>query len=166
MPVKKKVAKKNVTKKTVANKPTQQKMVDFNTAITRFWTKYAEINGTAQRSEYWFAVLFVLLVNFVFSLFARVPFVGFLYWVWSIAIFIPGLTLTARRLHDVGLSAKWLLAFWLGILLGFVFMLMGYFSVLFVFLAEVSWVVSGIVGIFLVIISLLPSKFKDNPYRK
>ncbi len=162
MPVKKST-KKVVKKQT---KPTQQKMIDFNTAVNRFWTKYAEINGTAQRSEYWFAVLFVLLVNFVFSLFTRVPFVGFLYWVWSIAIFIPGLTLTARRLHDVGLSAKWLLAFWLSILLGFVLMLMGYFSVFFVFLAEVSWVVSGVIGIFLVIISLLPSKFKDNPYRK
>ena len=101
-----------VKKKTV-QRLEQQKMVDFGTAVTRFWTKYAEFDGVAQRSEYWFAVLFIFLVEFVFDLLVNaIPFMGILYWVWSFAIIIPCLSVTARRLHDAGFSATWLLALW------------------------------------------------------
>ena len=151
MPVKKS-AKKVVKKQT---KPTQQKMVDFNTAVKRFWTKYAEFDGTAQRSEYWFVVLFLFLVEMAFTvLTSAIPFVGLLYWVWSLAIIIPCLSLGARRLHDAGFTTKWLLFFWGCVLLG-----------LFAF-SLILWPLAAAIGIFLFVVSLLPSKLKDNPYRK
>ena len=160
MPVKK--SAKKVVKKT-----TQQKMVDFNTAVKRFWTKYAEFDGTAQRSEYWFTVLFLFLVEMAFTvLTSAIPFVGLLYWVWSLAIIIPCLSLSARRLHDAGFSAKWLVAFWACLLFGFGLVFLGKFTVMFFLLSELLLIASGIIGIFLFITSLLPSKFKDNKYRR
>ena len=157
MPVKKKVVKKL----------DQQKMVDFGTAVTRFWTKYAEFDGVAQRSEYWFAALFIFLVELVFNLLVNaIPFMGILYWMWSFAIIIPCLSLGARRLHDAGFSAKWLLALWGAVLMGFVFLIGGKLSLMFIFLAEALWVVAGGITIFLFVVSLLPSKTKNNPYRR
>lgn len=153
-----------VKKKTV-QRLEQQKMVDFGTAITRFWTKYAEFDGVAQRSEYWFAVLFIFLVEFVFDLLVNaIPFMGILYWVWSFAIIIPCLSVTARRLHDAGFSAKWLLALWGAIILGFVLLVGGKLSLLFVFSAEAAWIIAGGIAIFLFVVSLLPSKKQNNPY--
>lgn len=157
MPVKKKVVKKLE----------QQKMVDFGTAVTRFWTKYAEFDGVAQRSEYWFAVLFLFIVEFVFNLLVNaIPFMGILYWVWSFAIIIPCLSIAARRLHDAGFSAKWLLALWGAIILGFVLLVGGKLSLLFVFLSETALIAAGGIAIFLFVVSLLPSKMKNNPYRR
>ena len=157
MPVKKKVVKKTE----------QQKFVDFGTAVTRFWTKYAEFDGAAQRSEYWFAVLFLFLVecglNFLVD---SIPFMGILYGMWSVAIIIPCLSLSARRLHDAGFSAKWLLGFWGTILLGIMVLMFGKVSMVFMLLAEALWVVAGGFAIFLFVTSLLPSKTKDNPYLK
>lgn len=144
--------------KKVANKQarqTQQKMVDFNTAVKRFWTKYVEFDSVAQRSEYWFVVLFLFLVGFVFNVLMKlIPFVGFLYWVWLLATVIPWLSLSARRLHDAGFSAKWLLALWGCTLLWF-----------FMFPLVLLPFVAGL-GVFLFVVTLLPSKFQNNPYRK
>lgn len=144
--------------KKVANKQarqTQQKMVDFNTAVKRFWTKYVEFDSVAQRSEYWFVVLFLFLVGFVFNVLMKlIPFVGFLYWVWLLATVIPWLSLSARRLHDAGCSAKWLLALWGCTLLWF-----------FMFPLVLLPFVAGL-GVFLFVVTLLPSKFQNNPYRK
>lgn len=157
MPVKKKVVKQQE----------KQKMVDFRTAVKRFWTNYTNFDGVAQRSEYWFAVLFLFVADLLLDLLGMaLPLMGFLYWLWCLVIFIPCLSLGARRLHDAGFTAKWLLYFWGTICLGFLLLCMGYFSLLFVLLAEAAWVIAGGIGIFLLVVSFLPSKLKNNPYRK
>ena len=67
--------------------------------------KYATFDGRASRSEYWFFVLF----NFIFSFAAQIVdgvLFGFtvLGAIYSLAMFIPSLAVTARRLHDTGRS--------------------------------------------------------------
>ena len=59
---------------------------------------YADFNGRARRSEYWYFALFNLIISFV---------IGFTFGV--IAVFIPGLAVSVRRLHDIGRSGWWLL---------------------------------------------------------
>ena len=152
-----------------------QKMVDFGTSISRFWNKYIDFNGVAQRSEYWFAALFLFLVEFLLKVFSFVPFFGAIHWLWSIAIFIPCLSITFRRLHDAGFSAKWLfgllavpvLAFvlsWLIIVVtpGAIYdkwagVALLYFMIMIMFV---------LYSLFWIIIGLFPSKFKNNKYRK
>ena len=155
MPVKK-------TKK-IVKKPTQQKMVDFGTAITRFWTKYADFGGTAQRSEYWWAVLFLILVEVFLRVLYFLPLMDVAILLWTLVTFIPMLSVSARRLHDAGFSAKWLLVFWVGLLLS---LLLAAFGNIFVLFAAVLWLVCFGVYVFLFVVSFLPSKFENNKYRK
>ena len=79
-------------------------------------SNYANFTGRARRSEFWFFVLF----NFLFAIVAMIldnilgttfklgygqimPY-GYLYLIYTLAVFIPGLAVAVRRLHDVGKS--------------------------------------------------------------
>jgi len=72
---------------------------------------YANFNGRARRSEYWYFALMNLLLFIVVTVldsalglnFAPLPY-GYLYVVLALATFIPGLAVAVRRLHDVGKS--------------------------------------------------------------
>lgn len=87
----------------------------FGDAIKSFFAKYATFSGRARRSEYWFAVLFVVLVSAAASvIWPGAPDEdgwrqnGPLENLWSIATFIPSLAIAVRRLHDTGRSGKYL----------------------------------------------------------
>lgn len=86
----------------------------------RVLKKYAVFSGRARRKEYWMFFLF----NFIFSLVASLldmvifgmAFWGFgplfmVYAIYAIAVFIPGLAVSVRRLHDVGKSGWYLLIY-------------------------------------------------------
>ena len=68
------------------------------------WKKYVEFSGRARRQEYWMFVLFNVIVSLAVGLVAgllRVPTLGSIY---SLAVLLPGLAVTARRLHDTNRS--------------------------------------------------------------
>jgi len=60
---------------------------------------YANFNGRATRSEYWWFLLFQILAIFVALLISPALY-GF---VW-LGLFVPSLAVTVRRLHDVNKS--------------------------------------------------------------
>ena len=73
--------------------------------------KYAEFNGRSRRKEYWMFVLF----NMIFAIVAMSldKLLGFadenigygpIYGVYVLAMFIPGLAVSIRRLHDIDKS--------------------------------------------------------------
>lgn len=79
--------------------------------------QYADFTGRARRTEYWMFVLF----NMIFAIAAAVldnllglkftpeiPY-GFIYLIYGLATFIPGLAVMVRRLHDVDKSGWWFL---------------------------------------------------------
>lgn len=83
----------------------------FTEAIKSCFSKFATFSGRASRSEYWYWVLFNVLVNVVIIilvvasmdptlLFAAGPIMIIL----QILFFIPTLAVTVRRLHDTGKS--------------------------------------------------------------
>ena len=100
----------------------------FGQAIKRFFAKYATFSGRASRSEYWWVALFIFLVFLVIwipgliiglatgtpgytssgapttnpgpAFFAFVA-VGVLFY---LAVLIPGIAVTVRRLHDANFS--------------------------------------------------------------
>ena len=72
-------------------------------ATRMFFTKYTDFSTRSRRSEYWWAVLSIALINVLITIVAGyVDFLGWLPQIWSLAILIPGIALTVRRLHDAG----------------------------------------------------------------
>jgi len=82
--------------------------------------KYADFSGRARRKEYWYfylfeILLFVALEIVVFGLAgvtqssAIAGVGGVLLGIVALALIIPGLAVTVRRLHDTGRSGWWFL---------------------------------------------------------
>jgi uncharacterized membrane protein YhaH (DUF805 family) len=80
--------------------------------------KYAEFEGRARRKEYWFFILFevlILIVLFILSIIlGQVSSIlgtifGLLYFAASLGLLVPALAVGVRRLHDTGRSGWWLL---------------------------------------------------------
>ena len=80
--------------------------MDFFSSIKRNCTTaaYAQFDGRASRSEYWWFYLFTLLVTAAVDSFGGTA--GNLA---SLFFLLPGFALIARRLHDVGRSGWWFL---------------------------------------------------------
>lgn len=84
--------------------------ISFGDAISSFFRNYANFNGRARRSEYWFATLLVSGVSmFLFildevnsSYYQEFTFFTMLYVFWVLGTFLPSLAISVRRLHDVG----------------------------------------------------------------
>lgn len=86
--------------------------MDFQTAIKTCLNKYATFGGRARRPEYWWFVLFLFLGNAVFGLLDSALWGSdqmILASLFGLAMFLPSLSAAARRLHDTGRSAWWLL---------------------------------------------------------
>ncbi|KFF19719.1 MULTISPECIES: DUF805 domain-containing protein [Chryseobacterium] len=77
--------------------------------------QYADFTGRARRTEYWmyllFNTIFVIIATLLDNLlglkfYQDMPY-GFIYMVYALATFIPGLAVLVRRLHDVDKSGWW-----------------------------------------------------------
>ena len=88
--------------------------MDFKQAVLRcVRDKYAEFNGRASRSEFWWPWLFAVVVNMAINLILGADstagsIVGGLF---ALAILVPQLAVGARRLHDTGRSGWWQLLY-------------------------------------------------------
>lgn len=101
--------------------------MSFADAVSSGFRNYVNFKGKASRSEFWYWVLFTVLVSLVASTLDSVlwpipqttsdwmqdlqvtlsqptPISNVL----SLALLLPNLAVTARRFHDAGFSAKWL----------------------------------------------------------
>lgn len=91
----------------------------FGEAIaTVFFRKYATFKGRAPRSEFWWAWLFVIVVNIALRVASAKEIMEgeaglglLLFGLWSLFILQPMLAVMTRRLHDTGRSG-WLAAAW------------------------------------------------------
>lgn len=78
--------------------------------ITCLKHKYATFSGRARRSEYWFFALFTTIVESIVSIiFSDGDGVNFLGSLINLAVFVPSLAVSVRRLHDIGKSGWYLL---------------------------------------------------------
>ena len=112
------------------NQNQAQRMMRPVEAVKTCFSKYFDFQGRAQRSEFWWWLLFLYIVNFIIGLFgpsqaevmaAGSDFEGLFevisensgYYIISqfvqLALLIPSLAVWSRRLHDGGFSAWWLL---------------------------------------------------------
>ena len=82
------------------------------------WKQYADFSGRARRKEYWiFSLINYIIIFFLYilqivmiesTLWLIFPIIFFLY---AVAVFLPGLAVNIRRLHDIGKSGWWYLIY-------------------------------------------------------
>ena len=78
--------------------------------------KYAVFSGRSRRKEYWYFVLFNIIVSIVLGVIdallgtrGSVMGAGLLSGLYGLAILIPSLAVSVRRLHDIDRSGWWIL---------------------------------------------------------
>lgn len=91
----------------------------FTESIKSCFDNYATFSGRAPRSEYWFFVLFNMLVVWgVILVFSALGYAvggaegagiayGIGYVICILGLFLPSLAVLVRRLHDTGRSGWW-----------------------------------------------------------
>ena len=91
--------------------------------------QYADFKGRARRKEYWMFILFniifggiAMILDSVFGIAIEGVGYGPLYGVYVLVLFIPGLAVAVRRLHDIGKSG-WMLLITLIPLIGAIWLL-------------------------------------------
>ncbi|MCF6204224.1 MAG: DUF805 domain-containing protein [Methylococcaceae bacterium] len=77
--------------------------------------KYAVFSGRAQRKEYWMFFLFntiiALVLGFIDGVIGTFDFetgLGLLGGIYTLAVLLPGIAVSVRRLHDTDRSGWWL----------------------------------------------------------
>jgi uncharacterized membrane protein YhaH (DUF805 family) len=90
--------------------------MNFFEAISSGFRNYFNFSGRAIRSEYWYWTLFATIVSVVINVLDLVLNPGdqmglssAINGLVSIALFIPGLAVSVRRLHDIDRTGWWLL---------------------------------------------------------
>lgn len=89
--------------------------IAFADVIKTVFGRYVQFQGRARRSEYWYWVLFIVLVSIGLA-FVDGAIFGFdetdlaiFGPIFSLATFVPSLAVGFRRMHDIGRTAWWLL---------------------------------------------------------
>ena len=91
-------------------------MMGFSDAVQNvLMNNYANLNGRASRSEYWWFVLFNFIVNIVtfvidLTLGSMITYdMGYVGLIAFLALLLPTVSVSVRRLHDIGKSGWWIL---------------------------------------------------------
>lgn len=71
--------------------------------------KYAVFDGRSRRTEYWMFVLFNFIISLAISIVGSVLHLKFLSNLYTLAVLIPFLAVSVRRLHDIGKPGLYLL---------------------------------------------------------
>jgi uncharacterized membrane protein YhaH (DUF805 family) len=70
---------------------------------------YANFKGRARRSEYWYFVLFNIIVNVILLIIDGATNVPVTRGLYSLAVLLPSIAVAVRRMHDVGKSGWFVL---------------------------------------------------------
>ncbi|GAA4671352.1 DUF805 domain-containing protein [Phytohabitans rumicis] len=92
--------------------------MSFTAAVRSVLSKYVEFGGRARRAEYWWFVLFSVLLGIVTSILdvalgtdfeGSFMSSGLFSLIANLALLLPSLAVAVRRLHDIDRSGWWIL---------------------------------------------------------
>lgn len=89
-----------------------QRQVTFEQAVrSAIQQHYCDFSGRASRSEYWWYVLFTVILSVIIQAFGVISSDVSLYLgaIVNLALLLPGLSLCVRRLHDINKSGWFIL---------------------------------------------------------
>jgi uncharacterized membrane protein YhaH (DUF805 family) len=159
-------------------------VTSFPKAISLGFSGYTNFRGRSTRAEYWWWTLFATIAGFFGGL-LDVSIFGFLAGNWeaadwsifqnliSVALFLPGLAVLVRRLHDINKTGWWVLWFCLIFLAGLILLGMGIalFFVTFTLHTLIAVMLIGsavILWLAIIVISIIwlcrPSDSEENRY--
>jgi uncharacterized membrane protein YhaH (DUF805 family) len=73
------------------------------------WKKFAVFSGRASRSEYWYFILFNIIISIILAQVSQLFEISFIAPIYQLLIFLPTLAVSVRRMHDVGKSGWYIL---------------------------------------------------------
>ena len=79
--------------------------MNFITAVSTCFKKYATFSGRARRSEDWYFFLFCMVISCALSLIFKNQTV--LATLFSLVTLVPNLAVSWRRMHDIGKAGAW-----------------------------------------------------------
>ena len=138
--------------------------MSFQDAVrTCLQQKYADFSGRARRSEYWYFVLFTVIVGIVAGIIdaalhtPRLGTNGLVATIASLALLAPGMSAGVRRMHDVGRPG------WIPIALYVIGILSGFVAAGSVALSGLLGLVTLVLGITFLVFAVQDSK-PDNEH--
>jgi len=129
--------------------------------------KYFVFKGRAGRKEFWYFVLANVIIWIPFWILGLIPFLGRLfdivYWLFRLAILIPTITVTVRRLQDTDKSG------WMLLILAGASGLLSIFAALSafsfnLFLMSFLIILAIVPGVILLVFTILEGTKGDNKY--
>jgi uncharacterized membrane protein YhaH (DUF805 family) len=87
--------------------------MNFSQAISSGFENYSNFRGRAVRSEFWYWTLFSILAVWASALVDSSAGTLIVELLVNLALFLPGLAVTVRRLHDINRGGWW---FWIGLI--------------------------------------------------
>lgn len=131
----------------------------FIDSIKSFYFRTFDFRTRSSRSEFWYVILAQILFFLPIEFIPSFLFLDLLVSAINILIFLPQISLTARRFHDVGISGWWLLCFPL------IFLIIGatvYFNSTFGFVF--TGPLSGALFIIFIYLMCKEGDIRDNKY--
>lgn len=72
--------------------------------------KYAVFNGRSRRAEYWYFALFSTIISILLEIISFFVLKNLIIvYLYDLAVLIPGLAVSIRRIHDIGKSGWFIL---------------------------------------------------------
>ena len=101
------------------NNERKDKIMNMKEAVISVLTNWNNFSGRACRSEFWYFILATFLVSIIISIIEiatgmvdiESSEMGILSWIFTLFLFVPSLSVTARRLQDRGWSGWWQLLY-------------------------------------------------------
>ena len=94
----------------------------FNETLLNYFEvlkKFSVFTGRSRRREFWLFFLANFAIELVIGIFMRIPVLGviitIIFWLYMLAIAVPGIALGIRRLHDTDKSGWFMLLCLMGI---------------------------------------------------
>ncbi len=101
--------------KAMTDAPTDR-IVEFKDALKLGFTNYAQFHGRSSRGSFWWWMLWIILISIGIGVVESILFGGFvrkpgmggpIETLFRLAVFLPNVSMSVRRLHDVGRSGWW-----------------------------------------------------------
>jgi uncharacterized membrane protein YhaH (DUF805 family) len=83
--------------------------MNFGEAISAGFSNYVNFSGRASRSEFWFWILFGVILSIIGNVIDAVIGIPVISAVVALVLLLPNISISIRRLHDIDRTGWWFL---------------------------------------------------------